>query len=63
MKHIYKSSILNFRRFDYYILDNEYNDKYYYILRISFASLDSNNLYIFFQRIQYSIRLIFNIII
>ena len=33
--------------FDYSILENKYNDIYYYIFFIFFILFDSNNLYIF----------------
>ena len=63
MKHVSKFKYIKFKTFDYRILDDEYNDKRYYISRIFFISFDSNNLYAFFRRVQYLIRLIFNLTI
>ena len=51
MKYVYKSSILNLKYSIVVFFKNKYNDKCYYISRIFFISPDSNNLYIFFQRI------------
>ena len=45
------------------ILDNKHNNQRYFIPRISLASPNTNNLYTLFQRVQYLIRLAFNITI
>ena len=45
------------------ILEGEHNDKRHYISRISLASLDSNNLYASFRRVQFPIRLTFSMTI
>ena len=54
---------IKFKILDYHIFENEYNDKQHFISRILLTLFDSNNLYVFFRRIQFSIRLIYNIII
>ena len=62
MKHVYKLNILNLR-YSIVVFSKTNITINNYVFRIFFASLDSNSLHISFRRIQYSIRLIFNITI
>ena len=54
---------IEFKIFDYRIFEDEHNGKQHFISRISLILFDSNSLYAFFRRIQFSIRLIYDIII